>query len=88
MILKKKEEDKSSTNGAIIALAGPWDKSAAPNQPSNCLLNSEPEANIIMIAIGLKHKTINRFLLPKYNSIFLLQQRLMFIIRYIFFFTP
>jgi len=30
------------TNGAMIALAGPWDKSAAFNQPSNCLLNSEP----------------------------------------------
>jgi len=33
------------TNGAMIALAGPWDKSAALNQPSNCLLNSKPVAS-------------------------------------------
>lgn len=39
------------TNGAMIALAGPWDKSAALNQPSNCLLNSKPTTSGIILII-------------------------------------
>lgn len=37
----------------MIALAGPWDRSAAPSQPSSCLFNSEPTAYIANSDFGI-----------------------------------